>query len=131
LLAVIALALGTTILIKMGRTRHLWVTVLPLGWLLAVTMSAGWMKIFSSDPRLGFLSGASAFSRELAGDPAGAPTLRRLIVNADVDAAVTGLFLVLVALVVVANARVWWQLLAGRRAPDLREEEYVAANPAL
>jgi carbon starvation protein len=131
LLAVIALALGTTILIKMGRSRHLWVTLLPMAWLLAVTMTAGWMKIFSRDPRLGFLSAAAALARSPAADPADAATLRRLIVNAQVDAAVTGLFLVLVALVVLANARVWWQLLAGKRAPNLREEAYVAANPAL
>jgi carbon starvation protein len=118
LLAVIALALGTTVLIKMGRTRYLWVTLLPLGWLLAVTMTAGWMKIFSPDPRLGFLSGAAA-----AGSP-------RLAFNAHVDAAVTAVFLVLVAVVVLANARVWWLLLAGRRAPGLSEEPFVAANPA-
>jgi carbon starvation protein len=93
-------------------------------------MTAGWMKIFSDDPRLGFLSSASSLARALASDPADA-SLRRLIFNAEVDAAVTGLFLVLVALVVLANARVWWQLLAGNRAPDMREEAYVAANPAL
>jgi carbon starvation protein len=131
LLAVVALSLGTTILIKMGRTRQLWVTLLPMGWLLAVTMTAGVMKIFSADPRLGFLSGVSALSRSLTANPADAATLRRLIFNAQVDAAVTGLFLVLVALVVLANARVWWQLLAEKRAPNLREEAYVAANPAL
>jgi carbon starvation protein len=131
LLAVVALSLGTTILIKMGRTRQLWVTLLPMAWLLAVTMTAGVMKIFSAVPRLGFLSGVSALSRSLAAKPADAATLRRLIFNAQVDAAVTGLFLVLVALVVLANARVWWQLLANQRAPNLREEAYVAANPAL
>src|SRR5271165_1431578 len=118
LLAVIALALGTTVLIKMGKARHLWVTLLPLAWLLAVTMTAGWMKILSPDPRLGFLSGAAA-----AASP-------RQAMNARVDAAVTAVFLVLVAVVVVSNARVWWQLLAGRRAPDLREEPFVAAGPA-
>jgi carbon starvation protein len=131
LLAVVALSLGTTVLIKMGRTRQLWVTLLPMGWLLSVTMTAGWMKIFSTDPRLGFLSSVSALSRSLAASPADAATLRRLIFNAEVDAAVTGLFLVLVTLVVLANARVWWQLLAHKRAPNLREEAYVAANPAL
>jgi carbon starvation protein len=128
LLAVIALSLGTTVLIKMRRTRYLWVTMLPLAWLLSVTMSAGWMKIFASDPRLGFLSGADALAARLgsAASPAAAEALRRQILNAHVDAAVTGLFLLLVAVVVLANARVWWQLLAGRRAAELHEEPYVA-----
>jgi len=118
LLAVIALALGTTVLIKMGRARHLWVTLVPLAWLLAVTMTAGWMKIFSPDPRLGFLSAAAAAAS------------RRQALNARVDAAVTAAFLVLVALVVLSSARVWWQLLARGRAPDLREEPFVAAGSA-
>jgi carbon starvation protein len=114
LLAVLALSLGTTVLIKMGKARHMWVTLLPLAWLLAVTGTAGWMKIFSADPRLGFLSAAAA-----AQTP-------RLAFNAHVDAAVTAVFLVLTVVVVLANARVWWQLLAGRRLPDLREEPFVA-----
>jgi len=116
LLAVIALSLGTTVLIKMGRARYLWVTLLPLAWLLAVTMTAGWMKILSPDPRLGFLAAANA------------ATSPRLAFNADVDAAVTGMFLLLTLVVVLANARVWALLLAGRRAPDLREEPFVASR---
>jgi carbon starvation protein len=116
LLAVIALALGTTVLIKMGKARYAWATLLPLGWLLAVTMTAGWMKIFSADPRLGFLSAAGV-----------APSPRQAL-NAHVDAAVTGAFLILVAVIVAANARVWWLLLAGRRLPDLREEPFVASR---
>ncbi len=128
LLAVVALAFGTTILIKMGRVRYLWVTLLPLCWLLAVTMTAGCLKIFSADPVLGFLSGADALGRKLAAGPApaAAAVLRRQMFNDHVDAAVTGGLLVLVAVVVLANARVWWQLLAGRRAADLREEKYVS-----
>ena len=126
LLAVIALALGTTILIKMGRTRYLWVTLAPLAWLLAVTMSAGWLKIFSPDPRLGFLASASSMQSRLGSVPAAqSEALRRLIANAHIDAAVTGVFLVLVAVVVLANAKTWLELLAGRRAPDLREERFV------
>ena len=113
LLAVIALALGTTVLIKMGRARYAWVTLLPLAWLLAVTMTAGWLKIFSPDPRLGFLAAAGA-----AANP-------RLALNAHVDAAVTGAFLLLTVIVVLANARVWALLLAGRRVADLREEPFV------
>ena len=114
----IALALGTTVLIKMGRTRYLWVTLLPLAWLLAVTMTAGWLKIFSADPRLGFLSAAAAASSH------------RQAFNAHVDAAVTAVFMILVAVVVLSNARVWWLLLAGKRAPGLQEEPFVAARPA-
>ena len=134
LLAVIALALGTTVLIKMGRVRYLWVSLLPLAWLLVVTMTAGWMKIFSPNPKLGFLSAAENFQKLMAAD-GGTPAAqiaqwRQLMLNNQIDAAVTGLFLVLVVLVVLACARVWVQLLAGRRAADLHEEPYVAAGTA-
>jgi carbon starvation protein len=134
LLAVIALALGTTVLIKMGRVRYLWVSLLPLAWLLVVTMTAGWMKIFSPSPKLGFLSAAAQYEKLLAADggtPAAQLTQwRQLMFNNCADAAVTGLFLVLVILVVFACARVWVQLLTGRRAADLHEEPYVATNNA-
>ena len=128
LLAVIALALGTTVLIKMGRQRYLWVTLAPLAWLLAVTMTAGWMKIFSADPRIGFLSAAHGLQAQLAGGGTRAQVAQwqSMLFNNQVNAAVTGIFLVLVAIVTVANARVWWQLLSGRRVPDLHEEPYVA-----
>jgi len=130
LLAVIALALGTTVLIKMGRTRYLWVTLAPLAWLLSVTMSAGWMKIFSADPRLGFLSAARDFAAkiEAGGTAEQVKQWGQLLFNNQVNAVVTGAFLVLVATVVITCARVWWQLLAGKRAPDLHEEPYVAVT---
>jgi carbon starvation protein len=128
LLAVIALALGTTVLIKMGRARYLWVTLAPLAWLLAVTMSAGWIKIFAADPKLGFLAQVRVLEAKLAagGTAAQAAEWGRLIFNNYVNAAVTGVFLVLVALVFVAAARVWVALLTKRRAPDLHEEPAVA-----
>ncbi len=130
LLAVIALALGTTVLIKMGRTRYLWVTLAPLAWLLSVTMTAGWMKIFSADPRLGFLSAARDFAAKLeaGGTATQVKQWSQLLFNNQVNAVVTGAFLVLVATVVITCARVWWQLLAGKRAPDLHEEPYVAVT---
>ena len=126
LLAVLALSLGTTVLIKMGRRRYLWVTLLPLGWLLSVTVTAGLMKIFSPAP-LGFLALARGLEAKIAGGGTAAElaTWSAQLMNNRVDAVVTGVFLVLVATVVLACARVWVQLLSGRRAADLHEEPYV------
>ncbi len=129
LLAVLAFSLGTTVLIKMGRVRYAWVTVVPLLWLLAVTMTAGWMKIFDPHPAIGFLSQASSIEASLAhgGTPAQIADGRRMLLNTRINAAVTGAFMLLVALVVVVSAREWWLLLRRRRAVTLCEEPYVAA----
>jgi carbon starvation protein len=132
LLAVLALALGTTVLIKMDRVRYLWVSLGPLAWLLAVTMTAGWMKIFSTDPRVGFLKMAAALKTKVAtGGPA--PQLAALhqqIANNQINAAVTGVFMVLVLLVVGVCTREWWLLLCRGQKPALREEPYVAIDTA-
>jgi carbon starvation protein len=126
LLAVIALSLGTTVLLKMGRKRYAWVTLAPLAWLMAVTMAAGWMKIFSAAP-IGFLALARGLQAKVTagGSPAEVATWKAQIFNNYVDAGVTGVFLVLVLVVVAASSRVWWQLLAGQRAPELHEAPYV------
>ncbi len=131
LLAVIALALGTTVLIKMGRARFMWATVGPLVWLLSVTMSAGWMKIFSPAP-LGFLAIAHGLQAKIlaGGTEKELATWHSQLVNNRIDAAVTGTFLILVAIVVLLNARLWWQLLAGKRAPELKEESYIPTATA-
>jgi carbon starvation protein len=70
LLAAVALTVGTTILIKMGKLRYAWVTALPLLWDASVTLTASWMKIFSPNPGLGF------FARGRR--PGGAPERRAL-----------------------------------------------------
>jgi carbon starvation protein len=127
LLAVIAFSLGTTVLIKMGRQRYAWVTLVPLAWLLAVTMTAGWMKIFSPAP-IGFLAIARGIEAKIAagGTPAELATWKSQVLNNHIDVAVTGAFMVLVLIIVAASARVWWQLLSGKRPADLHEEPYVA-----
>jgi carbon starvation protein len=129
LLAVLALALGTTVLIKMGRARYAWTTLLPLCWLVSVTASAGLMKIFSPAP-IGFLAIARGLEAKIAagGTPAELKMWGAQLFNNRVDAVVTAAFLLLVATVVIANARVWWQLLSGRRTAQLHEEPYVAAG---
>ncbi|WP_414661133.1 carbon starvation CstA family protein [Horticoccus sp. 23ND18S-11] len=127
LLAVLALALGTTVLIKMGRVKYVWVTVAPLCWLLCVTMTAGLMKIFSPAP-LGFLDIARGFAAKIekGGTPAELKLWSAQLLNNRVDVAVTAVFLILVTIVVIASARIWWQLLSGKRSAPLREEPYVA-----
>ena len=113
LLAVMALGLATTVLIKMDRVRLVWVTVLPLAWLVTVTFSAGWMKIFSPDPRLGFLAGMQR-AAELG--------QTKLATAQAINAGVTGFFLILVVLVLGACAQVWWWKLRGKSVPKLVEE---------
>src|SRR5881227_107032 len=132
LLSVIALCLGTTVLIKMGKARYLWVTLAPLCFMAAVTFSAGYMKIFSADPKLGFLSGAQSLLHEAAGivDPAKAADLARQAGVWQFDALVAISFLVLVLLIVLGSARQWWQLLRGTRRVVLHESEFVPISAA-
>src|SRR5690349_1732901 len=65
LLAAVALCVGTTVIIKMGRARYAWVTLVPLAWLVLITMTAGWQKIFDSSPRIGFLAHARLLADQL------------------------------------------------------------------
>ncbi len=129
LLAVIALALGTTVLIKMRRLRYLWVTLLPLAWLLPVTLTAGVMKIFAAAP-LGFLALARELGDRIAAgaSPAQLAAWRAQLFNHRVDAILTGLFLVLVTTIVLLSAGGWWRLLRGQVPAKLHEEPYVAAG---
>ena len=65
-LATVALVVATTILLKMGRLKWIWVTLGPMVWLFAVTMTASFQKVFSSNPRLGFLSYANLLTGQIA-----------------------------------------------------------------
>ncbi len=125
LLAAVALCVGTTILIKMGRQRYAWVTLGPLVWLVTVTMTAGWQKVFSADPKLGFLAHAAS----LVGSAD--PNAGREIFNDRLNTFVALLFMVVVALVVVASLREWWLVLAKRKALGVNEAPYVQSGLAV
>src|SRR5579859_5666714 len=102
LLATVALCVATTILIKMHRAKYAAVTLIPLAWLVAVTFTASWQKIFDANTRIGFLAQA----RALASAPATSST-GRLILNNRLDAAVTSILVVMVALVLIESLRQW------------------------
>jgi carbon starvation protein len=126
LLSVIALCLATTLLIKMEKTRYLFVTVLPLIFMCAVTFSAGCLKIFSFDPRLGFLAGSQALTEKAgAMSGTGAGDLLRQAAVWRIDAMVAGSFLLLVFLIVAGSARQWRQLLKGAKSMALKESKYI------
>ncbi|MCC7235727.1 MAG: carbon starvation protein A [Bryobacterales bacterium] len=116
LLAAIALCVGTTILVKMHRGVYMWITCLPLTWLVIVCFSAGWQKIFSPLPRVGFLAQANALEAAMAAGqiPAAKVALTQTqIFNNRLDAAVCGIFLVLVTLILLDSIRVWFKYLSG------------------
>ena len=128
LLAAVALVVATTILLKMGRLRWIWVTLLPMAWLVTITMTASWQKIFDRSPRMGFLSAANGMAAQIADGKI--PTAKiaetqRLIFNQRLDAAVTAVFAVMI-LVLLAEAVVQWTaILSKRRETVLRESPYV------
>jgi len=135
LLAAVALCVGTTVIIKMGKARYAWVTILPLVWLATVTLTAGWEKIFSADPKLGFLSHARMLADGLAigALPNGVQTLadaKRLILNDHIDAAVAAFFLISVVVILVASAHEWFSVLSGRKAARSSEIPFRPASRA-
>src|SRR6266446_1141031 len=119
LLAAVALCVATTILIKMGRQRYIWVTLGPLVWLIVVTMTAGYQKVFSADPKLGFLAHAAT----LAGSAL--PNAAQLVFNDQLNAVVALFFMAVVAMLVITSAREWWLVLSRRKVAVVHEAPFV------
>jgi carbon starvation protein len=124
LLAAVALCVATTVLVKMGRQRYMWVPLIPLAWLAAATLTAGWQKVFSPDPKLGFLAHAESLANSTL------PTAQRRIFNDRLDAGLALFFMTVVLIVILASAREWWMVLAGRKAPVVHEAPYVESQLA-
>jgi len=120
LLATVALCVATTIIIKMGKARYMFVTLVPLVWLVLVTFTASWQKLFDANPRIGFLAHAS----QLAASGGNA----RLIFNDRLDAVVTGVLLIMVALVLLVSTVEWVRVLSGRKAATVKEAPFVTSR---
>ncbi len=134
LLAVIALCLGTTVLIKMGRTKYVWTTAAPLIWLVSVTFTAGISKIFGTWPKgqFGFLDIAATLHDKINSGATGTALkeLKAQVYNNYLNAGVAGLFLVFVAIIIIGSLIEWTKLLRGQKPASLRESPYVSLSDA-
>jgi carbon starvation protein len=130
MLAGIALLLCTSVLMKMKRERYVWVTLVPTAWLLVTTLTAGIQKIFSSDPRVGFIALANKFSNAAAQGTVLAPAksiaeMQRVAFNNYLDALVCGIFVLLVVAVTIFTIGMCWRALH-QTQPTARETPAVA-----
>ena len=119
LLAAVALCVGTTVIIRMGKARYAWMTILPLAWVAVVTLTGGWIKIFSDNPKLGFLSHARMLESAVTSGvlPKGvgsADAARQMIFNDRLDAAVAAFFMAAVVVILIESTRSWVSILSGR-----------------
>jgi len=131
LLAAVALVVATTVLLKMGRTRWIGVTLVPMAWLVTITMTASYQKIFDPNPRMGFLAYANALAAQVAAGKIPAAKLadtQRLIFNQRLDAVVTAVLAAMVLVLIVEALVQWYALLSRRREPVLHESPYVATQ---
>jgi len=124
LLATVALCVATTIIVKMGKARYSLVTLGPLIWLVSVTFTASWQKMFDLNPRIGFL----AHARQLASSAAPSHEISRQIFNDRLDAAVTGILVCLVALILLESIFLWTHVLSGRVQARVKESPFVSTR---
>ncbi|WP_207482729.1 carbon starvation CstA family protein [Arenibaculum pallidiluteum] len=117
MLAAIALAVAMGIIVKSGKTRYAWVVGAPMAALAVITTVASYEKLFSADPRVGFLAGADALAQKLAAGQltgAMAEAAPKLIFNQRLDAALTVFFVIVLWTVIVEAVRLSWRHQLGR-----------------
>jgi carbon starvation protein len=128
LLATVALVVGTTILLKMGKLKWIWVTLAPMAMLVAVTMTASYQKIFDANPRVGFLAQARVIAGQIANGaipPDRVAAAERLIFNNRLDAGVTGVLAAMVCALLFEALTVWFGILFAGKQTTLHETPYV------
>ncbi|HUL34524.1 MAG TPA: carbon starvation CstA family protein [Candidatus Eisenbacteria bacterium] len=131
LLAAVALVVATTILLKMGKLKWIWITLLPMAWLVIITMAASYQKILSPNPRIGFLAQANAMAAQIAAGKVAAAKLvelQRTIFNLRLDAIVTVILAAMILVLLVEALVQWYGILRRTREPVLRETPYVATQ---
>jgi carbon starvation protein len=119
LLAAVALALATTLLIKHGKLKWAWITAIPLAWDAAVTLTASYQKVFSDNPKLGFFAQRDAFQEALDNGEVLPPAqdlgdMEAVVTNSTVDGILAALFAVLIIIVILDSMRVWAKAIRAR-----------------
>lgn len=128
LLATVALVVATSILLKMSRLRWVWVTLVPMAWLVTVTMTAAYQKIFHANPAIGFLAAARRLSEQVAAGlipPENLAITQQLIFNNQLNAVTAGIFASLVLLLLFEAVWEWSRILSRRKRAVLHEAPYV------
>jgi carbon starvation protein len=132
MLAAMALLLGTVILFKMKKQRYVWVTILPTIFLYITCMTAGWQKIFDSNPKVGFLAQAERFSLALEKGELLKPAktlaeMHTVIISNQINALLCGFFM-LVAVVMLCAAIVVIRRALANPQPTVKEAPIIYAN---
>jgi len=133
LLAAVALAVATTILVKSGRFKWAWVTGVPLAWDATVTLTASWQKVFSDNPAIGFFAQRDRFSDALDRGEVIAPAknlddMRAVVTNSTVDGVLSALFAILVIIVIANAAWVCYKAVRTREPLPTTEAPYVKST---
>jgi carbon starvation protein len=111
LLAAVALTVCTVLLIKHGKLKWAWVTGIPLAWDAAVTLTASWQKVFSSNPKLGFFAQRDRFNDAIADGKVLPPAksmddMHAVVTNSTVDGILAAFFAILIVIVILDAARI-------------------------
>ncbi|MXM68389.1 carbon starvation protein A [Streptomyces sp. HUCO-GS316] len=133
LLAAVALAVCTTLLVKSGRLKWAWITGIPLAWDATVTLTASWQKVFSSDPRVGFFKQRSVFQDAIDAGKVLPPAknmddMHTVVTNSTVDGILTALLAVLIVVVIADALRVCVRHIRRPALSSLSESPYVESR---
>ncbi|WP_314410910.1 carbon starvation CstA family protein [Streptomyces kroppenstedtii] len=133
LLAAVALAVCTTLLVKSGRLKWAWITGIPLVWDATVTLTASWQKVFSSDPRVGFFKQRSIYQDGIDRGELVAPAktmddMHTIVTNSTVDGVLTAVLALLIVVVIADATRVCIRHIRRPALSTLSEAAYVESQ---
>ncbi|TFI26309.1 carbon starvation protein A [Streptomyces sp. 4R-3d] len=133
LLAAVALAVCTTLLVKSGRLKWAWVTAVPLAWDAAVTLTASWQKIFSDDPRVGFFTQRDVYQAGIDKGEVIPPAktmddMHTVVTNSTVDGVLSAVFAILILVVIADAGRVCYNAIRHPENVKLSETPYVKSE---